>query len=531
VEDWKRILFDFPELFITRYFGDRLEGLKPFHVRLINIALNEVRGLILYPAGHGKTTLVSTILPIFHLCKDPTTRIAIIAKNEVDAKGIMRAIHAELLSNQLLIRDFGNFKAEGDDKAWTLERIDIAQNPRVRKEGSIQMYGSKGNVLGKRFDRVICDDVVTEKNSSTSEQRQAMREWFNLGVETMPEFPGVSTLTVVGTLFHPEDLYHDLRDLVVPETGKEIYKLQLEDAVVDEENQITLWPERWTWADLMLMKAKMGPIDFNKRYRNVAVDESRLVFKHEYIWGGYIGTEKYTGCIDKDHAIGEWQENWRRVAGFDPAIGTSKEAKFSAHIILAQGSCALHERCYWIVDLVRDQLTMPQQVDLVIMKHEEYDLFASVIEINAYQMGLKETVDKVVAEQGLSFNILPHHTTRNTKPDPELGVTSMKRMVANGQLHIPWGDQYSRTTMMQFVHELEEFPGRTTDTVMALWFAWKALQEQGPRYTSYNRLERPRMSYHAKGAGRRSVQNPAYAQRVREPHRPPDGDIRDTRGD
>jgi hypothetical protein len=173
VEDWKRILFDFPELFITRYFGDRLEGLKPFHVRLINIALNEVRGLILYPAGHGKTTIVSTMLPIYFLCKDPTTRIAIIAKNEVDAKGIMRSIHAELLGNEKLIRDFGEFKDKEDKtKAWTMERIDIAQNPMVRKEGSIQMYGSKGNVLGKRFDRVICDDVVTEKNSATSEQRQ-----------------------------------------------------------------------------------------------------------------------------------------------------------------------------------------------------------------------------------------------------------------------------------------------------------------------------------------------------------------------
>jgi hypothetical protein len=271
----------------------------------------------------------------------------------------------------------------------------------------------------------------------------------------------------------------------------------------------------------------MGTLDFNKRYRNIAVDASRLVFKHEYIWGGYIGKEKYpaasTRIIDR-----RLRGQLAPVAGFDPAIGTSKRPSSAPTSSWGQGSCALHERCYWVIDLVRDQLTMPQQVDLVIMKHEEYDLFASVIEINGYQMGLKETVDKVVAEQGLSFNILPHHTTRNTKPDPELGVTSMKRMVANGQLHIPWGDQYSRTTMMQLVHELEEFPGRTTDTVMALWFAWKALQEQGPRYTSYNRLERPRMSYHAKGAGRRSVQNPAYAQRVREPHRPPDGDIRDT---
>ena len=470
--------------------------------------MNEPRSLILYPAGHGKTTLVSTILPIYALCKDPTQRIAVIAKNEVDAKGIMRAIHAELLGNEELIRDFGTFKADGDDKAWTLERIDIAQNPKVRKEGSIQMYGSKGNVLGKRFDWVICDDVVTEKNSATDEQRQGMREWFNLGVETMPEFPW-SRLTVVGTLFDPEDLYNDIRELRMPETGEPIYAVQYEDAVVDEEKRTTLWPERWTWERLMAQKAKMGTIDFNKRYRNIAVDASRLVFKTAYIRGGYIGKEKFPGCLDGGFRAGDRPDNFRVVCGFDPAIGVSKSAKFCAHLVLGQGSCQDHEKCFWVIDLYRQQMTQPQQIDLIIQKHDEYDAFASVIEVNGYQLGLKEAVEKRLQDEGLAFQILPHHTSRNTKPDPEIGIGSMSRMVARGELHIPWKDQYSRTLMDQLVSEMEQYPGRTTDTVMALWFAWKALQEQGPRYPSSNRLDGPRPSLY-RNVGRRTVQNPAY---------------------
>lgn len=511
--DWRDILLQNPELFLLHYFGDKLEGLKDFHIRLIHAALYEPRSLILYPAGHGKTTLVSTILPIYALCCDPTARIAVIAKNEVDAKGIMRSIHAELLGNEDLIRDFGPFKAEDDGYAWTLERIDVAGNPKVRKEGSIQMYGSKGNVLGKRFDWVICDDVVTEKNSATPEQRMGMREWFNLGVETMPEFPW-SRLTVVGTLFDPEDLYYDLTEMKIPETGRKIYTTQYEDAVADEENHLTLWPERWTWERLMEQKAKMGTIDFNKRYRNIAVDASRLVFKQEYVWGGYIGKEHFPGCLDDSYPLGDRADNWRVVCGFDPAIGSSRQAKFCAHIVLGQGTCQEHERCYWVIDLVRQQLTMPQQVDLIIQKHQEYDAFASVIEVNGYQLGLEQAVNMKVNDLGLSFNILPHHTSRNTKPDPEIGIGSMSRMVAQGQLHIPWQDQYSRTIMQQLVDEMVQYPGRTTDTVLALWFAWKALQEQGPRYESFNRLVKPKRPAYAPGAGRRTVQNPAYAHRT-----------------
>lgn len=518
----KEFLLEHPEAFLLYYFEDALRPhpgaparLEDFHLRLIKTATTEVRSLILYPAGHGKTTITSTLLPIWAICKDPNCRVAIIAKNEQDAKGIMRAIHAELLGNERLLRDFGPFfDPEDKTKAWAIERVDIAKKSLARKEGSLQMYGSKGNVLGKRFDWVICDDVVTEKNSATPEQRQGMREWFNLGVETMPEFPW-SRLTVVGTLFDPEDLYHDIRDLVYPETQEPIYATQREDAIVDEDEKITLWMERWTWERLMQQKVKMGTLDFNKRYRNIAVDKSRIIFLHEYLWGGYIGKEKYPGCLDHDFVIGDYNDNWKRIGGFDPAIGTSRISKFCAHLVLGVGSCMRHERCYWVIDLLRDQLTQPQQIELILERHQQYDLFASVIEVNAYQLGLQQAVEQKAVEQGLSMNVVPHVTSRNNKPDPEIGVAGMQGMVENGLLHIPWGDLHSRRVMQYLIDEMEVYPGgktgSTSDTVMALWFAWKESQQMAPRFSSFNRLEKPKESMYLQRSGRRTIQNPAYS--------------------
>lgn len=470
-----------------------------------------MRGLILYPAGHGKTTLVSTLLTIFWICQDPNVRVAIIAKNEVDAKGIMRAIHSELLGNEKLIEDFGPFQDTGNDaKAWSTERIDIKDKTKRTKEGTIQIYGSKGNVLGKRFDKVVCDDVVTEKNSSTPEQRQGMREWFNLGVETMPEFPW-SSLTVIGTLFDPEDLYNDLDELVIPETGERIYARQYEDAIVDEEKKTTLWPVRWTWERLMAQKAKMGTLDFNKRYRNIAVDRSRLIFLEEYVRGGYIGKDKYPGCLDPNYSIGQYEDNWRRIAGFDPAVGISRFAKFCAHVTLGVGSCADHERCFWVIDVERAQLTLPQQADILIQKHIAYDLYSSVIEINGYQAGLQQLVEQKAMEAGVVMRTDPHHTTKTNKPDPETGVSGMGKMVENGWLHIPWGDEHSRRKISAFVDELVQYPGgRTTDTVMALWFAWKLAQESAPKYKSINRLHDPAPTTWGRRTSRRVVKNPHY---------------------
>src|SRR6266542_3415448 len=88
---WKAHLLANPDLFLLRYFGHRLQRLEPFHLDLVHVATSVRRGMVLYPAGHGKTTLVSELLPIWALSKDPNVRIAIIAKNDDEAKSIMRS--------------------------------------------------------------------------------------------------------------------------------------------------------------------------------------------------------------------------------------------------------------------------------------------------------------------------------------------------------------------------------------------------------------------------------------------------------
>jgi hypothetical protein len=514
VEPWKQVLLDNPDLFILRYFPRRIEGLQDFHLRLIESATQRSRALILYPAGHGKTTLVSTLLPIWALCRDPNIRIAIISKNDTDAEGIMSVIQAELVDNDELIRDFGPFKPDPESaKPWALGRMSVAKRTRRAKEATITVFGAGAKtVLGHRTDLTVCDDVVDDKNSATPTQREKIKNWFELAVETGPEFM-TSRLIVVGTRFDPNDLYGDLIEMLNPETGERFWQIQREDAVVDEENHISLWPEKWPWLRLMEQKAK-GTLSFNKRYRNIAVDASRMVFREQYVRGGWIGTTKFPGCLDRTYRMGDYGDNWRRVAGFDPAIGTGRSAKFCAHVVLAQGSCLDHERCFWVVDLERQQMTLPQQVDLILSKHQQYKLTRSIVEANSYQAGLLQAIEHKMEEHGEHLAIEPHYTTRTNKPEPEIGIQSMAPWFEKGAVHIPWADAPSQRRMQQFVDELIMYPdSRTTDTVMAFWFAWRILQETAPRFGSFNRLDGPRSRWPKPlRPGRRTIRNPAYAE-------------------
>ena len=499
-------------MFILHYFSHRIDRLKDFHLRLIKNATTLHRALILYPAAHGKTTLISTLLPVWAACRDPNIRVAIIIKNDKESDNIARVLQAELEGNDALIRDFGPFKP-GDDKAWTLSQMTVANCDRIGKETTFALFGAGSrDVLGYRTDWTIMDDIVTGENSATPTMREKIKDWFNLTVQTGPD-TAESRVTAVGTLFDPEDLYHDLREVRHPETGEPIYTEMREDAIVDEENKITLWPEKWQWDRLMVEKATIGTLAFNKRYRNIAVDKSRQVFKEPFIRGGAEAGRRYPGCLDQGYTVGDFDPSWRRVAGFDPAVGLGKKAKFCAHIVLAVGSCADHERCFWVVDLHRDQMTQPQQVNLIIDQHVQHGCFKSIVEANSYQGGLYQSVTQKLTEQGQALNIVPHYTTRTNKPDPDSGVESMAPYFENGYVHIPQGNPESLRKMKPLVDELIMYPGRTTDTVMAFWMAWRDLTLSAPLYKSYTRFagkekQLPRL---ARASGKVWV-NPYYAR-------------------
>ena len=129
-------------------------------------------------------------------------------------------------------------------------------------------------------------------------------------------------------------------------------------------------------------------------------------------------------------------------------------------------------------------MTLPQQVEMILSKHEKYDLNKSIIEANSYQAGLYQAVQHKMGETGARYAVEPHYTSRTNKPDPELGVQAMSPNFENGEVHIPWGNPASQRKMQFLVDELVQYPGRTTDTVMATWYAWKQLQESAPKFHS-----------------------------------------------
>jgi predicted phage terminase large subunit-like protein len=180
---------------------------------------------------------------------------------------------------------------------------------------------------------------------------------------------------------------------------------------------------------------------------------------------------------------------------------------------IALGSCEKHEKCIWVIDLVRDQMTLPQQVELIMEKHEQYNAFVSMVEANSYQQGLLDEITRRGRESGRPIKLEPHYTNAQNKPDPELGIPSMSTYFENGLVHIPNGNPESMRKMQVFIDELVQYPnGNTKDTVMAFWFAYRKAREGLNTMRPANRLyQGTRREFWKQTIGpRRVLQNPYY---------------------
>lgn len=505
--------------FLVRYFGESFSAsLEDFHMRLIDTGLYVPRGLVLFPAGHGKTTLISGKIPILEVIRNPNVRIAIIAKNDNEATAIMASIKAELEQNELLIADYGPFRpADGDPmRAWKTEAISVAQRTRMGKEHTIAVFGAGSRqILGWRTDLVICDDVVTEKNSATPDQRQKHLDWFNLAVSTSPEKKRAGELNgricVVGTMFHPHDLYNSIENKR-KSNGDLMYKTHREDAIRDEKNQIPLWPEVWSWEDLMDVKRAEGTLSFNKRYRNKPVDESMQPFREEYFTGG---DGIHPGCFKPDMVLGQCEPDWRIFQMLDPAVGKTKSAKFCGHIVF--GIPPEDPKRKVLLSIERLQLTVPQQRDLIIQTHMDWgaraQMVMSVTELNAYQAGLNQIITERCDELGIVMR-LEGHTTGVNKQDPEIGIPALARDFENGNFWLPTGNPESYRKSHMLAEEAIEYPFFAySDLLMALWFGHLKVNTGIPIYKSTNRLQEKSRFRHP-NRSKHMIRNPLFTSQT-----------------
>lgn len=304
--------------------------------------------LLLFPRDHGKSRLVAYRVA-WMLTRDPTLRVLYISATSNLAEKQLTFIKG-ILTSDIYRRYWPQHvnKEEGKRSKWTNSEIALDHPLRKQenvRDPSIFTAGLTTSITGMHCDIAVLDDVVVQENAYNEEGRNKVRQQYSL----LSSIEGADAYEwVVGTRYHPKDLYNDMLNMkedLYDDKGEkigeqEIYEIY-ERAVEDfgDGTGEFLWPRqqrrdgKWFGFDRRILAQKRGKYldktQFRAQYYNDPSDpDSRPIDydKFQYFERKFLSQQG-----------GHWYYSGKRLnltASVDFAYSTRKTADYTAIVVV-----------------------------------------------------------------------------------------------------------------------------------------------------------------------------------------------------
>lgn len=386
------------------------------------------RKLILLPRGHFKTTLCTVSYPIWRLLRDPNVRIALVSATQSNASAYLREIKGHILANSFLRIGYPDFLPSADKSLkWSATEVSVRRS-RLQKESTIEAVGVGGTLVGKHFDLIVYDDVVTAENASTADQRSKLYEWYRHSLSLLE--PGGEAL-VVGTRYHYYDLYGKLA-----ESGG--YKSIVRSAI---ESGRPIFPARFPSQRLDKLRQEQGSYIFSCQYLNEPVDEERASFRRSWL-----------RLIRREHL----PPDLVYFTTVDPAMGEGAGSDYTAI-----ATCGMDPGGkLYVVDLVRERLSPNELIEEIFRVYDRWRPARVGIEAVGFQATLVHFLDREMLIRGVRLPLLP--LKRGSSESKSLRILGLQPVLERGRLSVVEGCP----NVDALEEELVRFPRGATDDLL-----------------------------------------------------------------
>jgi predicted phage terminase large subunit-like protein len=349
-------------------FGELVHGVQPapHHREMIEFMMERIErrenAVILEPRGHAKTTWANTIFLSWWVATHPNIRIGLISNTAKQSNDFSRAIRNTIEGSEQFKEIFGDL-VSGSPK-WTDVSWVVANSEQVKKK-DVTCYsaGAGGAIISKRFDLIICDDILDEENTMNIEQQEKIETWFWKTLKPCLTPDGV--VIVIGTRWAEGDLYEKLMTPVID--GGKGWKSLVKSALWEEDGVMhSLWPELWPVDKLLEEKADMGSAMFACSYLN---DISGLMEGNVFSGRNF----QYFDTLDPE-------KRYTIRMGVDLASSERERADFTARCITAEDE----EGNFYVLSVYRDKRETHHaefvvdgwsaypEMDLVIIENQQF---------------------------------------------------------------------------------------------------------------------------------------------------------------
>ena len=251
------------------------------HGEMADIVVNskKQKRLFLVPRGHLKSTVLTVADTIRRVCQNPNMRILITSATGPTAESFLAEIKHHFENNKRFRTLFPD-RLPGKNDTWNQDAIQIGGRTVAAGVNTIEARGIDGNIVGRHYDYVKADDLVTKDNVTTADQRRKLIESFKALESVMEPY---ATWDIIGTRWHFYELYQWLIDTneEAEKMGLELpYEIYIRRAI--EEGK-PIFPAKYSHERLMQIKATQQDL-YAKLYDNDPLPEEDREFRKTYFY-------------------------------------------------------------------------------------------------------------------------------------------------------------------------------------------------------------------------------------------------------
>lgn len=387
--------------------------------------------LILLPRDHQKSRMIAYRVA-WEITRKPWIRVLYISATAALAEKQLYFIKG-ILTSPIYRKYWPEMvsKDEGRRTRWTVSEISVDHPRRVEEgvaEPTVFTGGLTTSITGFHCDIAVLDDVVVQENAYTQEGRDKVESQYSLlaSIES-----GEAQEWVVGTHYHPKDLYTRLKsmeeeifndegEIIDKEPVYEVYQKVVED--VGDGTGTFLWPRqqrsdgRWFGFDRGILAKKrakyLDKTQFRAQYYNDPNDVTESPISRDRFQ--YYDTKHLT------REAGYWYFNGRRLnvyGALDLAFSTTKGSDYTALVVIGLD----YDKNVYILDIERMRTSMMSDYfDLIRRMHLKWDMRKLIAETVAGQKAIiKSLKTDYLRPNGITLAIeeVPRHRHQGTKEE------------------------------------------------------------------------------------------------------------------
>lgn len=304
--------------------------------------------------------------------------------------------------------------ANTKEGAWASTNIVCKNGARLTGKG----FGS--SVRGAHPYWIIVDDGLKDNVIYSQLQRQKSIDYFHSVIMNML-VPG-GQIIVVGTPFHANDLYGDLK------TKKGWFVIEYPAIFPDGR---ILWPQRWSFRDLLDKKNTQGNIIFSRENLCRPIVSDSSIFPLSILKRGLVRMENYTLVSSRDDFPIKFA---KVVTGCDFSISANVGADYFCFSTFGIDE----DNGMWLLNMKLGKgKTYDEQLQILKGINVRFRPDVMVFESNVFQQIFTEGATKY------GMPVVPHNTGAE-KNDLSKGWMQISVLFERGLMHIPYGDKYSQ---------------------------------------------------------------------------------------